>query len=113
MEPGIRPEAQTPWLLKPRTRFWNKHPRETPVSVVIFADRRHRIGRTERMLAAHDDISVWRDRKVKRTKLGGLSPSMMAASGDRHVSLGTYSKQDPLALSLSMAAIGDFAERHR
>jgi hypothetical protein len=27
IKPGIRPEAQTPWLLKPRTGFWNKHPR--------------------------------------------------------------------------------------
>src|SRR6266850_2794522 len=70
IEPGIRPEAQTTWFLKPRTIFWNKHPRETPVNVVIFADRRHRICRTERMLAAHDNISVWRDRKVERTELG-------------------------------------------
>ena len=29
---------------------------------------------TERMLAAHDDISVWRDRKVERTELGISHP---------------------------------------
>ena len=65
----MRPEAQTPWFLKPRTVFWNKHPRETPVNVVIFADRRHRICCTEWMLAANNDIAVWRNRKVKRTEL--------------------------------------------
>jgi hypothetical protein len=70
IEPGIRPEAQATWFLKPRTVFWNKYPRETPVNIVILADGRHRICHTERMLAAHDDIPVWRDRKVKRTELG-------------------------------------------
>src|SRR5260370_3246198 len=70
IEPGIRPEAQTPRLLKPRTVFWYKHPLETPVDVVIFADRRHRICCAEWMLAAYDDIATWRDRKIKRTELG-------------------------------------------
>src|ERR1700737_2928919 len=40
-----------------------------PVSAVIFANGRNRIRGTERMLAAHDDIAVWRDRKVERTGL--------------------------------------------
>src|SRR6478672_7540176 len=44
-------------------------PHETPVSMAIFTDRRYRICCTEGMLAAHDDIAVWRDRKVKWTEL--------------------------------------------
>ena len=64
------PKAETPRLPKPHTVIWNKHPHETPVSVVIFADSRYRIFRTEWMLAANDDIAAWRDRKVKRTELG-------------------------------------------
>ena len=69
IEPGMRPKAQTPRLLKPHTTSRNKHPHETPVSMAIFTDRRYRICCTERMLAAHDDIAVWRDRKVKWTEL--------------------------------------------
>src|SRR5258708_35417429 len=65
IEPAVRPKAQTPRLLKPRTVFWYKHTRETPVNVIILADRRDRIWCTEWMLAAYDNVAAWRDRKVK------------------------------------------------
>ena len=68
IEPVMWPKAQTPRLLKLYTIIWNKHLQEMPVSVVIFADRRHRVRCAEQMFAANDDIAAWRDRKVKRTK---------------------------------------------
>ena len=69
IEPGRRAKAQPPRLLKLHAIRWNKHPHQTPISPVIFSDRRYRICSTERMLAAHDDIAVRRDRKVERTEI--------------------------------------------
>src|SRR6266852_6147505 len=64
IESAMRSKAQTWGLLEPHTIIWDEHPRETPVDVVIFADHRHCICCTERMLAANDDIAAWRNRKV-------------------------------------------------
>jgi hypothetical protein len=69
IESAMRSKAQTSRLLESHTIIWDEHPHETPVGVVIFANRRHCICRTERMFAANDDIAVWCNRKVKRTDL--------------------------------------------
>ena len=69
IKPGLRPEAQTPRLLKLYTMFWNKHPHEMPVSVVIFADGRHRISCTEWMLAGNSFANPMTTNR--RTRSGG------------------------------------------
>jgi hypothetical protein len=51
-------QSASPAASETATTSRNKHPHETPVSMIIFTDRRYRICCTERVLAAHDDIAA-------------------------------------------------------
>jgi hypothetical protein len=48
-------------------------PQETPVGLVIFADRLYRIRCAERMFAANDDIAAWRDERSSGLSSGSLT----------------------------------------
>ena len=65
----MRPKAQPPRLPEAQAMACNKNPHQTAVRLVVFADARRRICRPERMLAAHDDVAIWRDGKIERTEL--------------------------------------------
>jgi hypothetical protein len=69
IEPAIGPKAQAPRLPKPDMTAGDENTNKMPIRSVIFADGRHSISGTERMLAAYDNIAVRGDRKVEWTEL--------------------------------------------
>jgi hypothetical protein len=70
VEMAIRPKAQAAGPAKLDRSARGEDANEVPASDIVFPHGSHRIGRAEGALACHDDVSVGRDRQIKRAELG-------------------------------------------
>src|SRR5580692_770215 len=62
-------EAQSTRLSKRRKARSGEHAHQPPGVRIVLADSRHRIGRSERVLARHDQVAIWRQDEIERTEL--------------------------------------------